>query len=50
MYKLLEYIFKTKGVSLSRIYSIIKRELIDKEILIEKELELKLITSALLAR
>jgi MoxR-like ATPase len=35
---------------LSRIYSVIKRELIDREILIEKELELKLITSALLAR
>lgn len=35
---------------MSRIYSVIKRELIDREILIEKELELKLITSALLAR
>ena len=32
------------------IFNIIKRELIDREILIEKEVELKLITSALLSR
>jgi MoxR-like ATPase len=34
----------------SRIFSIVKRELIDKEVLIEKDLELKLIVSAILSR
>jgi MoxR-like ATPase len=35
---------------LSRVFSVVKRELIDKEILIEKELELKLIVVGLLSR
>lgn len=35
---------------MSRIFSIVKRELIDKEVLIEKDLELKLIVSAILSR
>jgi MoxR-like ATPase len=35
---------------LSKIFSVVKRELIDKEILIEKELELKLIVVGLLSR
>ncbi len=38
------------GVSVSKIFSIIKKELIDREILIEKDLELKLIVSAILSR
>ncbi|MCC6041574.1 MAG: AAA family ATPase [Desulfurococcaceae archaeon] len=35
---------------MSRVFSVVKRELIDKEILIEKELELKLIVVGLLSR
>jgi MoxR-like ATPase len=35
---------------LSRVFSVVKRELVDKEILIEKELELKLIVVGLLSR
>jgi MoxR-like ATPase len=35
---------------LSKIFSVVKRELIDKEILIEKELELRLIVAGLLSR
>lgn len=35
---------------MSRVFSVVKRELVDKEILIEKELELKLIVVGLLSR
>ena len=35
---------------MSKIFSVVKRELIDKEILIEKELELRLIVAGLLSR